>query len=273
MRIAILTDLEGVSGIVDWDRHEAHTPLDAWQRTLMTGEVNAAIAGAFDAGATHVNVTEGHEAVEILKLDERATLASTTGPTLPLLAGWEDGYDALFQIGAHSMAGTPDGCLSHTLTRQTEYIELNGRRVGEIGIVSASAGELGIPCVLVSGDQAACREAGELLEDVETAQVKTGYGAHYAQSLAPAAAHALIRERAAEALDRIETFKPFVIPGPIAFTEKLTQRRDDLELEEFSLRTDVTIVDDRTVTFHGDTVLEACARYWGLTDPPVPGGK
>ena len=40
MRVLIMTDLEGVSGITDWDAHEPMTPQDQWQRTLMTGEIN-----------------------------------------------------------------------------------------------------------------------------------------------------------------------------------------------------------------------------------------
>lgn len=270
MRVVILTDLEGVSGIVDWDRHEPYTELDKWQRALMTGEVNAAVAGAFDAGATRVNVTEGHTAVEILDLDERATLVSCTGPTLPLLSGWDEGYDALFQIGCHSMAGTPGGCLSHTLSRQVEWIEINGERTGEIGIVAASAGELGIPCVMVSGDAAACREARDLLGNVEAACVKTGYGRHYADSLAPGAARRLIREKAAAALGRLNTFRPFVIPGPITLTERLTAPRSSAELEAFRARRDVEIVDARTVSFRGESVLDAYARRWGVLDLPRP---
>jgi len=46
MNILIWTDLEGVSGIVDFDKHESFSKKDEFQRKLMTGEVNAAISMA-----------------------------------------------------------------------------------------------------------------------------------------------------------------------------------------------------------------------------------
>lgn len=270
MHIVILTDLEGVSGIIDWDLHQPYTPLDRWQRTLMTGEVNAAVAGAFDAGATRVKVTEGHTAVEILELDDRATLVSCTGPTLPLLCGWDEGFDALLQIGCHSMAGTPDGVLAHTGNRSVEFVEINGVRMGEIGVVSASAGDLGIPCVMVSGDAAACREARALLGNIEAACVKTGYGTHYADSLAPAAARRLIREKTASALRRIGEFRPFVIPGPITVKERLITERDREQLAQLRKRPDAEVIDAKTVVYRGENVLEAYARRCGVLDLPAP---
>ena len=99
MNILITTDLEGVSGIVDWDKHETGTPLDAWQRQLMTGEVNAAIEGAFEAGATRIKVAEGHNAIDILQLDARATLVPARFPAVPPYQGWDEGFDAQIQIG------------------------------------------------------------------------------------------------------------------------------------------------------------------------------
>ncbi|MCK4591178.1 MAG: M55 family metallopeptidase, partial [Candidatus Latescibacteria bacterium] len=220
MKVLITTDLEGVSGIIEWDRHETGTPLDQWQRTLMTGEVNAAIAGAYDAGATRVKVAEGHEAIDIIHLDERATLVPAHWPALPIYAGWDEGFDAMIQIGKHSMANTPDGILAHTFNRDVDYMEINGIRMGEIGVGAAEAGDFGIPMVMISGDTAACREAQELLGSIEIAPVKTGTDCHHADCLHPNAAGRLIHNKVVAALKRVEDFKPFVIPGPIRLVQR-----------------------------------------------------
>ena len=56
MKVYIVTDLEGVAGITQWDpRHQDETPFNAHKRMqfsrLLTEEVNAAARGFFAAGA------------------------------------------------------------------------------------------------------------------------------------------------------------------------------------------------------------------------------
>jgi D-amino peptidase len=264
MKVLIVTDLEGVSGIVEWDKHEPRTPQDQWQRTLMTGEVNAAVAGAFDAGATRVKIAEGHNAIDILQLDERATLVPAQYPACAAATGWDEGFDALMMIGKHSMAGTPDGVLAHTGNRGVEFVELNGIRVGESGNEAAEAGDYGFPTVMISGDVAACREMQELLGDIEAAPVKVGYDCHHADCLHPLAAHRLIREKARTALERLGDFTPFRIPGPIRLVERRKEPHAPAVLEGARTKPWTTIVDERTLEYTGCNVVEAFARRCGL---------
>jgi D-amino peptidase len=264
MKVLIFTDLEGVSGITDWDAHQPGTPVDRWQRTLMTGEVNAAIAGAFEAGATRVKVVEGHNAVDILDLDERATLVPAHWPAFSGYTGWDEGFDALVQIGKHAMAGTPDGVLAHTGNRSVEFLEINGIRVGESGTEAAEAGDFGFPTVMVSGDVAACREMQRLLGDVEIAPVKVGYGLHHADCVHPQAARRLIREKTRKALERLGDFKPFVIPGPIRMVQRMKTPYSAEAIEGHRRKPWTEVVDDRTLAFMGRNVVEAFARRCGL---------
>ena len=265
MKVLITTDLEGVSGIVEWDKHETGTPLDQWQRRLMTGEVNAAIAGAYDAGATRVKVAEGHEAIDIIQLDERATLVPAHWPALPIYAGWDEGFDAMLQIGKHSMANTPDGVLAHTYNhRDTDYMEINGKRIGEIGIEAAEAGDYGFPIVMLSGDAAACREAQQLLGDIEIAPVKTGYDCHHADCLHPKAACDLIYNKVVAALKRIDDFKPFIIPGPIRLLERKRTPMDQELIKKLESKDYAEIIDSHTVVYKGENVIEAMAHRCGI---------
>jgi len=264
VRVLIATDLEGVSGIVEWDAHDPNTLLDKWQRELMTGEVNAAVAGAFEAGATRVKVAEGHNAIDILQLDERATLVPAYYPAIPPYTGWNEGFDALLEVGRHAMAGTPDGVLAHTGNRSVEYIEINGIRVGENGALAAEAGDYGIPCVMVSGDAAACREMQELLDDVEIAPVKTGYTCNHADCLHPNAARRLIRDRTRAALERLGDFKPFVVPGPIRLVQRLKSPYSEESLAPAREKPYIEVVDERTIAYLGQNVVEAYARRCGV---------
>lgn len=263
MRVLIVTDLEGVSGIIDWDKHELRTPQDVWQRQLMTGEVNAAVAGAFAAGATEVKIAEGHNAIDIQLLDERATLVPAYYPAAPPLQGWE-GFDALVEVGKHAMAGTPDGVLSHTGNKSVEYVEINGIRVGESGTEAMEAGDFGFPMVMISGDLAACREMQNLLGDIEIAPVKTGYGPHHCECLPPSRAQALIRERTRTALLRLRDFRPFVVPGPVEYVQRLYAPYGEDALKRFDAGPHTRVIDDRTVAFLGRNVVEAFAHRCGL---------
>src|SRR5205085_11210120 len=84
--------------------------------------------------------------------------------------------DCVVFVGAHAMAGTPDGVLCHTVSSESWYnATINGTLVGESGIVAAVAGSLGLPGIFVSGDAATCREVQALLgESVVAAPVKEG---------------------------------------------------------------------------------------------------
>src|SRR5258706_13965817 len=56
MRVLIMADMEGVSGIVVWDQVNGGAPLYEECRQLYTEEINAAVRGAKTAGATEIVV-------------------------------------------------------------------------------------------------------------------------------------------------------------------------------------------------------------------------
>jgi len=60
MKILIAADMEGITGVVHWDQVNPDHAEYSRFRKLMTGDVNAAIRGAFAGGATTVTVTDGH---------------------------------------------------------------------------------------------------------------------------------------------------------------------------------------------------------------------
>ncbi|MER3472866.1 MAG: hypothetical protein C4335_02275 [Armatimonadota bacterium] len=63
MIVWICTDMEGLAGIDSWNQcyhPDDHAPEYRYGREQLTAEVNAAVAGCFDAGATEVRVSDGH---------------------------------------------------------------------------------------------------------------------------------------------------------------------------------------------------------------------
>jgi len=223
MKLLIITDLEGVSGIVDWDEHEKAGPeAKEYNQFLMTNEVNGAIEGALNGGAEEVWVAESHT-IDIRQIHPDAYLLKV-GKGIgvsPQCLGMQAGkWDAMAFIGNHSMADTPNGVLCHTQNLNIKSIYINNILVGEFGIQAAIAGTLGMPMIMVSGDEAACLQAKALLPDIEAAVVKYGTGRFSAWCITPAKAKKLIADKMEEALKKWQHIKPFVINGQIHFHEE-----------------------------------------------------
>ena len=94
--------------------------------------------------------------------------------------------------------------MNHTISgRDFQNLWFNGTLVGETGINAALCGTWGCPVLLVTGDEASCREGTELLGDgLTTVAVKRGFGSFGARNLAPARARELIEAGAKQALVR-----------------------------------------------------------------------
>ncbi|HZB29768.1 MAG TPA: M55 family metallopeptidase [Streptosporangiaceae bacterium] len=218
MKVFVSVDMEGVSGLTD--PAEMRAGGRGYERgcELMTGDANAAVSGAYAAGATEVAVTDAHSTGRNLRvdmIDRRCTLAR--GPYKPMRMGEGLGsaFDAALFVGYHARAGTPDGVLNHTwMGREILDVHLNGEVAGEIRLMAAFAGSYGVPVALVTGDAAACAEARELLGEVETVAVKAGSDRYAARLVPPARAQEQITEAAVRAVKGIGRFEPYVVPAP-----------------------------------------------------------
>lgn len=259
MKIYILTDLEGVCGVV----HDAQTvpgsPLYENARRWLTHEVNAAIEGALEGGATEIIVRDGHGANGGYNfvLDELHDAAEYVmgAPQDIYLEELDGSFDGVFQIGAHAMAGTARAVLEHTQSSQAwEEMRVNGQPMGEMGFFAAIAGELGVPCVLVTGDQAVCQEARALIgPEVEVAMTKVGFGRHCARMRTPKVTCDLIRYRARAAMGKIGVVKPVDIGKPVEITLRFKHMEGADGLKCAGKRR----IDAKTIAVRGETAREA----------------
>ncbi len=170
-RVFICFDMEGISGIVHLtDCNEGGMDYQYF-RKISTDEVNAAIRGAFKAGATKVVVRDAHETMRNLipdKIDPRVNLIRGGDGADPeiMMQGAEGGFDALVFIGHHSAAGTPRGVLAHTMVVDgVQEFTINGRQIPEMAYCALIAGKYGIPAAYLSGDDVACAQAKEIFGD------------------------------------------------------------------------------------------------------------
>jgi D-amino peptidase len=219
MRVYISVDMEGIAGVVHW----ADTKLEGVEyeraRRWMTEEANAAIEGALAAGASEVVVNDSHGHMRNLLVDELHTEAwLVRGSPKPycMLEGLAPGFDAVFLVGYHALAGTGGGVLNHSFSGSAvASMRLNGLLVGEVGFNAALAGSMPAPVALVTGDDALSREVAELLPWAERVVVKHGITSWSAKSLAPVKAQSLIRAAAERALRRLAEMQPLALIAPI----------------------------------------------------------
>src|SRR5213082_4144884 len=62
VKVHVISDMEGVAGIVKWQQTSGGDPMYEEGRRLYTEEINAAVRGAKAAGATEIVVMDCHGA-------------------------------------------------------------------------------------------------------------------------------------------------------------------------------------------------------------------
>ena len=173
----------------------------------------------------------------------------------------EGGCDAALFVGMHARAGTPDGVMNHTISgRDYQNLWFNDTLVGETGINAALCGTWGCPVLLVTGDEASCREGRELLGDgLTTAVVKWGLGAESARSLTPARARELIEEAARTALADLGAVPPYDPGRPC---EVKAEFKNTDEPDRLRHRAGVERVGERAIVSRADTWWEAWKQFY-----------
>ncbi|MEV6437014.1 M55 family metallopeptidase [Streptomyces anulatus] len=219
MKLLISVDMEGISGIV----HSSETNPERYDyqrgRELMTADANAVIAGVLDAEPTaEVLVADAHGTFRNLlpeQLDRRSRLVRGKPRALNMLAGLDEETDAALFVGYHVRAGEGPGVLAHTMNGEILDVRVAGRSLGEIGLNAAMAGHLGVPVVLLSGDDAACAELTDLIPETVTVAVKEALGMAAAVTLHPEEARDRLRRAAADAVARRAEIPPLALTGPL----------------------------------------------------------
>ncbi len=268
MKVHIISDMEGVAGIVKWQQTSGGHAMYEEGRKLYTGEINAAVRGAKAAGATEIVVMDCHGAGEGWSFN--SLIPDELDPACEFVvqnewteytAFLESGCDAALFAGMHAMAGTPDGVLSHTVSGQAwQRLAFNGTAVGETGINAALCGHWGCPVLLVTGGDAVCREATGLLGDgLTTVPVKTGLGRFSARQLPAAKAREEIEDGARRALDDLRAVPPYDPGRPCELTVDFTTPD---RLEEYRNRRGVEVVGPLRLVSRADDWWTAWSQFY-----------
>ncbi|CAB4662372.1 unannotated protein [freshwater metagenome] len=215
MNVVISADMEGISGVTS--PADVNPGSAGWNhfRKIMTADVNAAIAGFFEAGARNIVVNDSHanmENVVVDLLDPRATLISGRHKKHCMAEGVTKDTDALAFIGYHTAAGQ-QGIMSHTYSGDIyNAIWLNEEICSEGYINALYAAELGVPVVLISGDDLTIEDAKRYAPDAGYAVVKRCIDRFTAELIPPEKTFEIIKSAARDGLSRVR--KPNLAKGP-----------------------------------------------------------
>ncbi len=262
-KIYISADMEGITGVIHWDETGGNNPEYQYFRKIMTDEVNAAIEGALEKGMIEILVRDAHGSARNLipdKLHENSKLIREWSKSpFGMMEGLNASFDAICCIGYHAKAQTPYGILAHTMSGAIFDLRVNQISLPELGWNALIAGYYDVPVIFVSGDQAICDQAKQLIPEIETVAVKQGIG-EASLNLHPKKSQQLIKEGVMQALDRLSKIKPFKIDPPFIL-EVDFKKKDAANRAAWYLRAERK--GDFTIVLKCDDFLD-CMRFFHL---------
>ncbi|MBS1998084.1 MAG: M55 family metallopeptidase, partial [Cyanobacteria bacterium SZAS LIN-2] len=261
MKAYIWVDLEGISGIIHSSQTQPGEPGYNRALELMHDETNAVIKGLLDGGVSEIVVNDSHWDMRNLHLeklhsDKAVFLRSGWQKPFSMVSGLSEADkrpDFTVFLGYHARAGHASGVLSHTYRAQIFFeVLLDGKPVGETGLNAALAGHFGVPVALVTGDNAVCEEARDLLGAVHTCQMKEAVSRYSAVFPDYQSTLSRLRDAACEAAQNKKYWQLFKAASParIAITmfdpamadaaelipniKRLSSRQIEIEAQDYS---------------------------------------
>ena len=226
LRIYVNTDLEGISGVFKFDQtRQKDTPLNIQACEYFMGDVAAVVRGLRDGGATEVIILDGHGSQAViphLMVPGARYITGRPRPGAGNLTELDASFAGMVMLGFHAMMGTPDGVLNHTQSSASENrYWYNGVESGELAQNAAIAGYYGVPPIMVTGDEATCREAKKFFgNNIVTVAVKRGVARESAVLYPFEETRKALYEGAKRAVAAISFCKPYVLETPVKVKEE-----------------------------------------------------
>ena len=265
MKIYIVADMEGISGVVCPEQINGNQAWDSDRvRRKFTEEVCAVCQAAKEAGCEEIIVNDFHG-------NGRNILAEKLPPEVFLVQGdfrSTSGYDlldgtfgGLIILGAHARSATREAVMPHTYTSRARF-EIYGQQMGEIDILSLLAGEAKVPTILISGDSKTVEQARNNLPATPTVVTKFAIGKGAALCFHPMQVIESLKEETKRAIQNVATIEPPQLNPPIQFVMRL-QSLDDAEKIEWIPGLKRT--SDTVFEFAGENMRQVAKLIFGVT--------
>ena len=243
IKIYVNTDLEGISGVYKFAQtREKDTPLNIQACEYFMGDLAAVVKGLKDGGADEIVVLDGHGSqciIPHLMVPGAKYITGLPRPGAGNLSELDSTFSGIVMLGFHAMMGTPDGVLNHTQSSRSENrYWYNGVESGELAQNALISGNYNVPFIMVTGDDATCREAHRFFgHDLVTVSTKKGLSREAAVLYPFEETRKALYEGARKAVSLISVCKPYQIDMPIKV------KMQHLKTEPGSTGTEVATVD------------------------------
>ncbi|MBR2459701.1 MAG: M55 family metallopeptidase [Clostridia bacterium] len=180
MEYLISVDLEGIHGVVGapFEKLSKDSPFYAPAAEAAVLEVNAAAKALFDNGATKVAVWDGHGGgnnMDFTKIDPRVIKIDISKDKFRFDFVKAHNFCGILFIGYHAMEGTPCGVLAHSFNSTAiQYIKLNGKDIGELGVDSLICKSYGIDPLFIASDNMGVEEMRNICPNIHNVITKYG---------------------------------------------------------------------------------------------------
>jgi D-amino peptidase len=268
MKVYISVDMEGISGLVRWADVTSSGIDYPRNRSLLTADTNAAIEGAFRAGADEVIVEENHGVEDLCnvvmdEIDPRCRVVRGAGrPGATTMAALDASVDVVLLIGHHARAGSRPGIMAHTISYgEFKLVRLAGRAVGEPDLFAIRAGELAVPIGLVTGDQVVAEQVHAICPWAEAVIVKEALANQAGNCIPPERARMMIADGAERAVARAASgaLVPYTEePAPYEFEVEMRNEIGDGLRENLAAMQEFQILGERVIR------LQAPDMDWGF---------
>jgi D-amino peptidase len=230
-KIYIVTDLEGASGVYHFGQtREKGSPANLKACEFLMGDIAAVVRGLRAGGAQEILILDGHgNQAFVPELMVSGAKYITGQPRPEVYCGLDDSFAGMVMLGLHAMKGTPDGVLNHTQSSMSENrYWYNGVESGELAQSAIYAAHFGVPPIMVTGDEAACREARKFFgEACVTAAVKQGLSREAAVLYPFEETRRELFEAAKRAMAAIPRCKPYRVEFPLAAKKEYLDPNDN----------------------------------------------
>jgi D-amino peptidase len=271
MKVYVSVDMEGIAGVVSGEQLSPQGFEYERFRGFMTNEALAAIEGARAAGATEFLVADAHgngQNLLIERFPADVQVVRSWPRPLGMMEGIDASFDAILFVGYHAGTTNPAGVRAHTLSSANlADVRLNGVSVPEAGLNAAIAGQFRVPVAMITGDDAAVKEAQALLGPIEGAVVKWALGFHSARTLTPEASCAVIRKTAQTAVAAARQKKPYLVASPVTLDVRFKNYRPS---EVLGFLPGVERTDAHAIRFKGKDMTEV-SRFLQFVTHYEPG--
>lgn len=267
MNVYVSVDIEGVSGVVHGDMMMASGREYDRGRKLMTADANAAIEGLVRGGAEYILVNDSHGPMRNLLVEEihqSAHLITGTGDAkdhCQLEGANSTSFDAAVFVGYHAMARTQFAIHPHTIAGAVvAELRLNGKPHGETGLNAAVLASLGIPTVMVTGDETTMGEATDFLgAHIQTVNVKKATGHNAAICRPITQCYKEITEAAEQALKAVGDVPLYKPEEPWVLEVDFNTM---LQANRASRTAGVTRMGPMTIQVEGDSPWDQYQNLW-----------